>query len=549
MDTTYTTHFTSQTIITEADDVSGELVIHERVKQNQVIISLSPETSPDTAILVAGENCCLSDDNQKLTALLAGYPEVTTRIDNGRIIIEASLNPLITLSKDNMLALMNLYPPVQSQSALTLDELRGYIEEQNICYGIDEALLAETLQTVLLKSRPSKNVPVARGMLPINGNDAFLRFEVEIGPLPGKILQDGSMDWRERKIFIGIEKDEIIATKVPLTEGTPGVNIFRQLIPQTPGKDITVKVAGDVEYREESGQVVASRSGVLSIVNETDVKVSAKQTINGDVDFSVGNIESKDGLEIRGNVKPGFIVRCRGDLLIGGNVESATIRCIGNTKLTGGIIGENAVLSTEGDIEIAFIERGKLTAGGTVVIRKGAYYATVSSQKKILCKPDVKIIGGYFSCGSDFIGRDIGSGNAAPASIAAGINPGRLEQRRKFKKEIVTLENELVSLLAIHGEEYAGSDDYQEKRSHLNKLRKNLRKFNLIEGSPNYSRHDAAFMHSSATITVYGKIAAGTRLRIGNAKTTLEEDASAIRFYIDRPTGKIIIRPFTEKER
>ena len=541
-----TTHFQSQTISTMVDYVSSEVAVSELIRQGQILLSVATSDTNTPIELVAGSNCLLSEDSLSITAKVSGYATINKTKKNNVTVVNIEITPVVNIADNKMLATLTLYPPIEGTPKISLNDILAICNEQEISCGIDEVIIRETLLQITQLRQPGVNIPIARGLLPVNGNDAYLRFEVEIGPLPGKILQDGSIDWRERKMFVGIDKDELIATKVPLTQGTPGTDILSLPILQKPGKDIKVKVTGDVHYNEESRKILATCAGVLSIVNGTDVKVSAQQTIDGDVDFSVGNIESNDGLEIKGDVKPGFTVSCKGDLSIGGNIQNATIHARGNSKIASGLLGEQSSLLTDGELEISFVERGHIASGGNVIISKGAYYAQVSSQQGILCHPDSKIVGGIFCCGQDFIGGIVGSDSATPTIVVAGVDPERFQQRSKLRASIKDQKQKLEELIQMNGPEYIETAVYKKKEGALQKRMSNFQKINMIPNSPLYSRLDPNSNYCSATISVQGKIFSGTKIRIGNISTTITEEASSIRFYIDRKTEHIVAIPYTQ---
>lgn len=546
MNEAFTTHFKSQTISTMMDNVSTEIVVTELVRQGQILLSIPPDKSKLSVKIVAGHNCLLSEDRQSVLAETTGFPTISNSKKGNEVVVDIAITPAISIAGDNMLATLTLHPPIEGTQKISLTDILTICNEQDISCGIDEVIIREAIEYVTQQRRPKAEVPIARGLLPVDGNDAYLRFEVEIGPLPGKILQDGSIDWRERKMFVGVDKDQLIATVVPLTQGTPGTDIFGLPILQKPGRDIKVKVAGDVQYNEESGQILATCAGVLSIVNGMDVKVSAKQTIDGDVDFSVGNIESNDGLEIKGDVKPGFTVNCKGDLSIGGNIQNATIQANGNCSISGGLLGEQSRFTTNGDLEISFIERGYIKSGGNVIVSKGAYYAHVISTKMILCHPDSKIIGGIFCCAQDLISGTVGSDNATPTILVAGVDPERFQQRSKLRTSIKEQEQVLKDLVQMNGPEYTETALYKKKEIALERRKSNVKKLSMIPATPLYSRQDATCNYCSSSISVQGKIFSGTKIRIGNVSTTLSEDASSIRFRIDRTTNHIVAIPYIQ---
>lgn len=379
-------------------------------------------------------------------------------------------------------------------------------------------------------------------MLPIDGKNAYLRFEVEIGPISGKILRNGSIDFRERKIFTGVDENQVIAVRVPETNGTPGINVLGESIPQQPGKDISVKISGDVSYSPETGQVLATKSGVLSIVKDSDIKVSAKQTIPGNVDFSVGNIESKDCVEIKGNVYPGFSVKTKGDLRVGGNIESATLLSKGNVVVQGGLLGENSRLETLGDADINFTERAEIIAGGCIIIRKGAYYSRVTSNSSILCSPESKMIGCKFCCAGNFAGGDVGSHHATPATIAAGVDSKRYSKYKKLRGQILEREDKLETLSDREGAKSIGKEIYRQYECELQQLQSAFRKINLIPQKPVDSGDESTIIHSDARITIHGVAAAATKLRIGNLSKILKNECSAVEFFVDKNLGQIMAK-------
>lgn len=546
MNEAFTTHFQSVTIPTLVDNATTEIAVSELVRQGEVLLSTPSSATNYSVNFVTGSNCLLSEDNLTVTAGISGFPTINISKEGNTVVVDIAVTPAVSIAGDNMLATLTLHPPIEGTQEIKLTDILTICNEQEISCGIDEVMIQETIEHVTQQNLPKVDIPIARGLLPVDGNDAYLRFALEIGPLPGKILQDGSIDWRERKMFVGVDQDQLIATVVSPTQGTPGTDIFGLPILQKPGRDIKVKVAGDVQYNEESRQILATCAGVLSIVNSTDVKVSAKQTIDGDVDFSVGNIESNDGLEIKGDIKPGFTVSCKGDLSIGGNIQNATIQALGNSKITGGLLGEQAHLITSGDLEISFIERGYIKIGGNVIVSKGAYYAHVNSKKMILCHPDSKIIGGIFCCGQDLISGTVGSDNAAPTRLVAGVDPERFQQRSKLLASIKEQENELKDLVQMNGPEYTENTLYKKKETALERRRSNFTKLSLIPGTPLYSRHDPTCNYSSATISVQGKIFSGTKIRIGNVSSTVTETTSSIRFQVKRNTDHIIAVPYTQ---
>ncbi len=547
-------HFSSELLSTVQNEAIPETYTAEVIRKNQILVSRETATTPNDAEsgnsreveLIAGEHTALSDDGNAIYSLIAGYPLLERRQKGGALSLQVKMTPLVQIQEDKMQASLTLYPAVSGKDSLGPDQFEEILREEGIIYGLDRAMLKESISQIGSLRGPLGNIPIARGILPIDGQNAYLRFELEAGPIPGTISRDGTIDFRERKIFTGVDENQVIAVRIPQTTGTPGINIFGISIAQQAGKDINVKVSGDVHYSPATGRIVATRAGVLSIVKGSEVKVCAKQTISGDVDFSVGNIESRDSVDIQGNVHPGFTVKTKGDLRIGGNVEGANILCKGNAVIKGGLLGTTSRLETAGDADINFIERAEIMAGGEIIIRKGAYSSKISGDGAILCSPESKMIGCVVCCAGNFTGGNVGTPRSPAATIAAGVDGKRYTKYKNLKLQILEVENKLEVLRTRQGEKSSGDAVYQQYEEELQELQATLRKLNLIPGTPVYSRNESAFDYSNARITLNGTAAGATKLRIGNLTRILEEEMAAVEFFIDENIDQIAVKNLKE---
>lgn len=543
-------HFLSELLQSVGEDSIPEAYTSEIIRKDQILISKetsdkrgSTEQANSREIeLIPGENTAVSEDGNTIKSLITGYPFLERRKSGQVLSVKINMIPLVHIQADKMRASMTLYPALSGKELLKPEELEAILIEEGIGYGLDRTLLNESLKNLAGLKSPLQGIPFARGILPIDGKDAYLRFQLEIGPIPGTILRDGTIDYRDRKIFTGVDENQVIAVRVPQTSGSPGINVLGETIPQQPGKDISIKVSGDAAFSPETGKIFATRSGILSTVKGNEVKVSAKQIISGDVDFSVGNIESKDSVDIKGNVHPGFSVKTKGDLRIGGNIESAAIVSKGNVVVNGGILGVNSRLETEGDTDINFAERTEIIAGGRIVIRKGAYYTSVTGDDDIFCSPESKIVGSVICCAGNFVGGDVGSHHGQAASIAAGVDGKRYLKHKSLKQQILDIESKLEIIRTRKGKKCQTDAIYQQYEMELQQVQASFRKLNLIPATPAYSRNEPACSTSDARITIHGKVTSSTKLRIGNLTKTLDDERSAVEFFIDGNLGQIIAK-------
>jgi len=528
-------------IISNDKEESPSFESAELVRKDQCLVNLVKKTtaSPRKNTLLEGPHTVLSADNTSLAATVDGYPFLSRQRGADTETLSVSLIPLLSIAEDKMEAAITLYPSVPGGHNLTGERLFEILRDNGIQVGLDSKYLQELVHRCDHEQAVLSAQTVARGILPLDGRDSFLRFDIEIGPFPGKILGNGKIDFRERKMFVGVKEGQVIATKIPATAGTPGINVLGAEIPQQAGKDIPVTVSEDAEYDEANGVIRALRSGILSLVNENSIKVCAKQIISGDIDFSTGNIESKDAVEISGSVLSGFEVHTLGDLLINGSVRSASIHCQGNLIIKEGIIGKDSKIQVRGDADFLFMELGHLRSGGRVIIRKQAYYSEIMADGDIHGHEDSQIMAGLLLSGGSISLGSVGSSNAPPTLLGAGIEPERYVRYIQLHSQLHTLEKELQLWLQRHGQQTKGPHR-QALQESIRTMNYNLHKLNLAPGTSLDEPEIGLKYLRGISIIVHNTIFAGTHLQIGKACKTVEQDLKAIRFLLSNDGNTLI---------
>jgi hypothetical protein len=542
-------HFTSESVSVQDGEVAHDFEISQLVRPGGLIVSIvqdeeagSKKKNPQAIHLVAAENCEHSAGGQSLLSTVTGYPHVDSREEGDKYLVNVTVTPMVVVPEDRMKAAITVHPPVGDAPELTIEDLLLFLKEAGIVYGIDQRFLNKALEQVNRERKPVIDMVVAHAMPPINGFDAHLRMGVEIGSMPGKLRGDGSIDFRERRMFVSVEQGQLIATKINQTSGIPGKNVMGQLIPQKEGRDITIRVTEDAVYNEEDQTVRATKAGVVSIVKDNTIRVSSKQSISGDIDFSTGNIYSKNSVEIGGSVKQDFVVSARGDILVGSDIQSASVNSHGNLIVKGGVVG-NSSINIRGDVDINFIENSTIHAGGNVVIRKSSYYSTIISDGNIAGDQKAKIVGGTLACSGSLTTGDIGSQTASAANITVGTDIKRYSHYKELHQMIVDLTEQTALWLQRYGPEAQKSNKMIEMEEELAKAKNELASLNLIPGSPENSMSEDYTVEDNAEILVYGEIYAGTKLRIGNITKTIILNQKNKKFRINNATNTIEVVP------
>ncbi len=502
-------------------------------------------TLDDTATkVVSGENVEFCKDTGSFQATASGYPTMDRTIENEVELLTISVEQALQISPDAMSAKLALRPPPPNTPPPEPQSLARILDEKRVTFGILNNQIQTCINTVVEKRVPMEII-AAMGMLPQDGTDAKLHFEIEVGPLPGKIRGDGSIDFRERKMFVGVNKDQLIAVKKPQTAGIAGKNVHGSEVPQKPGQDLNIKVTDDAVYNPETGEVRAARSGVLSLVTENSVKVCAKQVVSGDVDFTTGNIISRDSLEIGGSILPQFKVIAFGDIKVGGNVEKANLRSDANIIIKGGIIGRRSRVQARGDIDIHFLEHGRVFAKGNIVLRKSAYYCRLHSWKDFFCPPTVKIIASQVVAAGSLTMGDVGADNADAALVAASIDPESLQLLYDYRRARDTKQLEMERLCQLVGAD-SQNQAFLDIQQELQSTNEALRRLNLVPDMHPDAPPESTTHLPREHITIHGTIYAGTIVRIGNVTIELADNLTRVRFqaiYNDTDTASQNAQP------
>lgn len=543
---TLQTHFASGTLQVSKDGTTETVNITEYLAKDSLVATLSSAQEPEDGIDVQGNpvmantgtlvDCNLAKQLQldeasgRITNLKGGYPTLIEEKSRGCITYTLRFTPALTVANQNLEARLILFPPLPGKSLPDAKEIGNLLQNDNIVSGVNEVAIRNLLQEAQKKKGSSVTGVIAKGTLPVNGKDSYLRFVIDVGPIPGKILSNGDIDFRERQLFIAVNEEQLIANRVPPTPGEPGWDVFGNTLAAKPGKDIPIKVSDDAVYDEESGEVRALHSGVLSVSGENAIKVCSLQVINGNIDYATGNIHANDGVQIKGDIKPHFTVSASGDIAIEGRVETGIIISDANICVKGGVTGERAKLEAAGDIDINFVEQGRCFAAGSIIIRKSAYYSRIHAHSDIHADKNSTIISGQLIASGSITCGNLGAANAHPGIIGAGISPSCYNEMFASRRSIAELESRLLAWQDGNTSRKVPKKILREIKK-LEKARMALAKLDL---------GDKQDREKAPTITVYGTIIQGTEVRIGNAILKMPQQASRIRFHLDGETGSIV---------
>ncbi len=120
-------------------------------------------------------------------------------------------------------------------------------------------------------------------------------------------------------------------------------------------------------------------------------------------------------------------------------------------------------------------------------MRKQSYYSDLAAKGAIVCQDSSTIVGGDIIAGDCLTAANVGSPNAKPAFLAAGVDIDRLRLQRDLSQRLVKQQNDIIQWLQLYGGT-SKSKKVRKMEADVSETKMHLLKLNLIPGTGVYSR-------------------------------------------------------------
>ncbi|SFR95977.1 DUF342 domain-containing protein [Anaeromicropila populeti] len=350
----------------------------------------------------------------------------------------------VQISQDKMTAAISFYPPSSKGKFL---DYSGVIEELNK-QGITNGIIKENIEAYLRNRRFCTPILAAKGLEPREGKDAAIEyfFSVERTSKP-KINEDGSVDFHCLDNISRVQKNAVLAKLTPEDAGAPGKDIYGNKIMPKKVKKLILRVGKNSHLSEDGLVLYSDVDGHVTLV-EDKVFVSNLYEVPADVNASTGDIDYEGSVKVKGNVRTGYTIKAKGDIIVDGVVEGATLIADGDIILKRGIQGmSRGSLIAKGNIVTKFIENSEVRSGANISTEAIMHSIVTAKDEIIVSGKRGLVTGGELKAGSSINIKIAGSTMGTSTLLEVGIDPelretsSNLEARiQKIKEELVTLE-------------------------------------------------------------------------------------------------------------
>ncbi|MCA1933286.1 MAG: FapA family protein [Calditerrivibrio sp.] len=377
---------------------------------------------------------------------------------------------------------------------------------------------------------------VAKGVDPSPGEDAYTIFFFEKENIfKPREDEEGYVDFKNISVIQQVDKGDPLVLKIPYTKGIDGYDVFGNIIKATPGKDLKLPSGKNTYISADGLKLLSTTDGIVNFDNNK-VNVIEIIIVDGDVNYSTGNISYKGDVLIRGDVLPDFKVVAGGDIKIRGVVEGAYIESEkGSILINSGVFGKNQTkIKALKNIKADFVQDSELIAGDTVEISNYTRNSRVSCKTFLSYKGMGAVQGSHIEATRLIDINVAGSKNYTKTSLIINQNTKNqlktsiqdtLEKLDNLSKTINQLKLQIKKIILSHGTMENAILDNEYKIS-IEKLKKLENLQALLENRIESLQSDMDFVLSNQKemIIIRRHLFRDIKIKVGSTVTITKDE-------------------------
>lgn len=294
----------------------------------------------------------------------------------------------VNIKNEGMLAEFSLFPAVNNGKALDNDAVERYLmKEKGLTHELFNWDSIKHAVQYFTSGYIVENVIVSEGVEAEHGKDAWIHLHFDIEDKKPKELEDGSVDFREINHIVTVEENQLLISYHQETNGKDGLKVTGERIPARKGRKLVIHKGKNVYFDEERQAYCAQEAGHV-IYEQNRISVNPIYAVNGDVDFSVGNIKFDGTVSVTGDVLSGFEIEAK-NIVVWGVVRDAILIAKNDINVKVGVKSTGKCVLTAGrDIFTGFMENTTATAGGSFNIKNYCF------NSKLFCDGHIEAFSG-----------------------------------------------------------------------------------------------------------------------------------------------------------
>ncbi len=353
---------------------------------------------------------------------------------------------VVTVAPDRLSVKGRFYPPTAGGNLLDRDDIISEMVKCGVKYGVVEDTVAE-----FLNHRQYEEIfIIAEATRQVEGSDAVVTyyFNTDLTQKP-KVNEDGSVDFHHLDVISSVSAGDLLAELTPAVQGKLGIDVCGGLLRPVKVKQRILRVGKNIKLSEDGLKAFSEVNGHATLEGE-QIFVSNMYEVPANVDNSTGDIDYEGNVLVHGNVMTGFSINAKGNIVVEGVVEGATLVAGGHIILKRGIQGmDRGVLQANGNVISRFIESAMVEAGG-YISADAIMHSNVSAKGDITVDGKKGFIsGGNIRSGTMVCAKTIGSSMGTATNIEVGIEPAIITEYHDLGKEQENMKEEQEKNLQV----------------------------------------------------------------------------------------------------
>ena len=341
----------------------------------------------------------------------------------------------VEVSPDRLQATIRLVDGADPQQMTTQEVVAALGAVKVAVTDLVTSRVEEYVKNLLAGNNPHAPVVIATGKAAQEGQDGRFEWDEEIAIRLHHQNNEATLDYHNVCTIVLVSAGDRIGRAIPPNAGIPGVDVhFNEIRLKEALRKVTLK--NNVALMDDGVTVTATTPGKVDFDPKSlTLSVVEVLEIAGDVDFSVGNVDSPTNVSVRGNIKDMFRVKTLKSLSVGGAIEAAEIEAGENVEVRGGILNRSkGHVRAKGAIKAKFCDEANLHAVGDIIITREVLNSHIHTESKLLI-PNGAVIGGsvYGRIGVEV--KVLGSDACIPTAVGVGTSEQLLREAMQAKVE------------------------------------------------------------------------------------------------------------------
>ncbi len=352
--------------------------------------------------------------------------------------------PVVFVAGDKMRAWIMVFPPVGQGREADEEMLEKALKEKGVAFGVKEEGLKEFLKRT---ERYFRLFQAAEGREVVQGKDGYIvDFFSRIDKRQIEVDEFDRVDYTSLNLVQSAAEGDVICEAVPPTNAVPGRTVLDKEIPGRDGKAAALPKGRNTEISEDGSKLLASTSGRVEFSGRS-FQIKSMLDVEGNVDYSTGNINFLGDVHIRGDVCSGFSVRSVGNITVDGVVEAGTVEAGGDLIVAKGIVGnKETIVRSHHNIYTKYLDNG------IVHVRENLYTDSIL-HSEVYCDGEIQVIsgrgtivGGTVRAAKGINAKVVGNRSESTTNVMLGGQPCADFERELLLKNIADLEEEMETL-------------------------------------------------------------------------------------------------------